>query len=49
MGEGRKKCLQSKVEKREAKEADKIEVAPGVTNKLETFSSRVDWTNPRTP
>ena len=32
--------------KREAKEADKVEVAPGVTVEL---SSRVDWTNPRTP
>ena len=36
--------------KREAEEADRVEVAPGVTvcSKLETFSSRVDWTNPRT-
>ena len=35
--------------KREAEEGDKVEVAPGVTSKLETLSSRVDWTNPRTP
>ena len=28
--------------KREAEEADKVEAAPGVTSKLETFSSRVD-------
>ena len=34
--------------KREAEEADKVEVAPGVTSKLETFSNRVDWANPRT-
>ena len=35
--------------KREAEEADKVEVAPRVTvASLETFSSRVDWTNPRT-
>ena len=35
--------------KREAEEADKVEVAPGCgCSKLETFSSCVDWTNPRT-
>ena len=35
--------------KRDAEEADKVEVAPGVTSKLKTFSNRVDWANPRTP
>ena len=35
--------------KREAEEADKVEVPPWVSSKLETVSSRVDWTNPRTP
>ena len=36
--------------KREAEEADKVEVAFGWgdCSKLETFSNRVDWTNPRT-
>ena len=35
--------------KRDAEEADKVEVAPGVTVALKTFSNRVDWANPRTP
>ena len=34
--------------RREAEEADKVEAAPGDCSKLETLSSRVDWTNPRT-
>ena len=39
------------LKKREAEEAEKVEVAPGVTgcSMLETLSSRVDLTNPRTP
>ena len=51
MGEGRRKCVQSTAEEeREAEEADKVEVAPGVAVfKLETFSNCVDMTNPRTP
>ena len=31
MGEGRRKCVQTQKKKREAEEADKVEVAPGVT------------------
>ena len=34
--------------KRDAEEADKVEVAP-YCSKLKTFSNRVDWANPRTP
>ena len=36
--------------KREAEEADKVEVAPGVTvASLRRFRNPVDWANPRTP
>ena len=38
--------------KRDAEEADKVEVAPGVVtvaSLTKTFSNRVDWANPRTP
>ena len=37
--------------KREAEEADKVEVAPTWCDcsKLKTFSNCVDWANPRTP
>ena len=46
-----KKHIGRILKKREAEEAEKVEVAPGVPgcSKLETLSSRVDWTNPRTP
>ena len=44
-------CRKSSEEERSGREAEKVEVAPGVTDcsKHETLSNRVDWTNPRTP
>ena len=50
MGEGRKNASNQRQKKREAEEADKVGVATwDDCSKLETFSNRVDWTNPRTP